>query len=87
LGRRPDTAFTKRPAASEDHRVKHLTAERLLRLQDRSTAARFQAALDDWKKPWQLYRWHLERIAPKLPGSLRRLIVPRNEDTIHKSFQ
>ena len=54
--------------------MKHLTAERLVRLQDRSSAARFQAALDDWETALATYRRHLQRIAPKLPGGLRRLI-------------
>ena len=55
--------------------MKHLTSQRLLRLQDRSTTARFQAALDDWEKALATYRRHVQRIAPKLPGGLRRLIT------------
>jgi hypothetical protein len=55
--------------------VKHLTAERLLRLQDRSTTARFHAALDDWEAALATYRRHLQRIAPKLPSGLRRLLT------------
>jgi hypothetical protein len=54
--------------------VKYFTAGRLMRLQDRSSTVRFHAALNDWENAVAAYRQHLQRVAPKLPGGLRRLI-------------
>jgi hypothetical protein len=64
--------------------VKHITPDRLLRLQDRFDEVHFLSALDEWEAAIAGYRKRLQAIEGALPSAVRRLIskVPLHDARI-----
>ena len=54
--------------------MKYFTSELLVRLQDRSNAQNFVAALDDWERALTQYKKRLRRVRGELPNDFRLLL-------------
>src|SRR5262249_32647256 len=60
-------------AASEGWPMRYFTAERILRLRDRSQEQALLAALEDWERALAEYQERWRQVRPEAPADLRQL--------------